>query len=45
MRNAEHSHVPVAICPVELPRLAPVGRMVATDEGTESSVSLKLLMQ
>ena len=45
MRSAEHPHVPVAVGPVELTRLAPVGRLVTADEGAESGVLTELLIR
>ena len=45
MRSAEHPHVPVAVGPVELTRLAPVGRLVTADEGAESCILAELLIR
>ena len=45
MRSAEHPHVPVAVGPAELTRLAPVGRLVTADESAESAVLAELLIR
>ena len=44
MRSAEH-HALVSVDPVELTRLAPVGRLVTADKGAESGVLAELLIR
>ena len=45
MRSVEHPHVLVAVGPEELPRFAPVGRLVTADESAEGGVLADLLIR